>query len=162
MVTPANGAPTRAGTIGRATPADASALKLHDPHMFTDTGSGLAFIAQQCADCGKVSFPRKRLCPACFGERLADQVLSATGTLHTYTRTYVGAPHLRSPYVIGFVDLPEGIRLLSLIVDCDPWDEVLQVGMPMAMTIGPLRRDEQGEMLHTYKFRPILDEGRGA
>lgn len=159
MVTPTSGAPTRAGTRGRATLEGGSSVKLHDPHMFTNTGSGLALVAQKCADCGKVSFPRKRVCPACFGERLADHALSATGTLHTYTCTYVGAPHLPSPYVIGFVDLPEGIRLLSLIVDCDPWDEVLQVGMPMAMTIGPLMRDEGGEMLHTYKFKPMAQDG---
>lgn len=159
MVTPAGGDLTGAGTIGPAASVSASSIKLHDPHMFTDTSSGLALLAQRCADCGKVSFPRKRVCPACFGERLADHALSRTGTLHTYTRTYVGAPHLPSPYVLGFVDLPDGIRLLSLIVECDPWEEVLVVGMSMEMTIGPLMRDEDGEMLHTYKFRPAAQDG---
>jgi uncharacterized OB-fold protein len=118
--------------------------------MFTETGGGLALAAQRCLDCGKIAFPRKRVCPECFGENLAEQVLSGTGVLHTYTRTYVGAPHLPSPYVIGFVDVPEGVRLLSLIVDC----EVPHVGMAMEMTIGPLMKDAAGEDLYTYKFRP--------
>lgn len=137
-------------------------MKLHDPHMFTETGSGPMLVAQRCATCGKVAFPRKRVCPGCFGESLEEQVLGRTGTLHTYTCTYLGSPHLPAPYVIGFVDLPEGIRLLSLIVDCEPWDEVLEVGMPMEMTIGPLMPDAQGETLYTYKFRPVVKDGSAA
>jgi uncharacterized protein len=134
-------------------------MKLHDPAMFTDTGGGLALAGQRCQDCGKVAFPRKRVCPACFGENLAEQVLSTTGVLHTYTCTYLGAPHLSSPYLLGFVDVPEGVRLLSLLTDCDPWEQVLRVGMPMEMTIGPLMPDESGEVLQTYKFRPARRTG---
>jgi uncharacterized OB-fold protein len=133
-------------------------VKLHDPSMFTETGSGLALAGQRCQDCGKIAFPRKRVCPACFGENLEDQALSTTGVLHTYTCTYVGAPHLPSPYLLGFVDVPEGVRLLSLLVDCEPWERVLRAGMPMEMTIGPLMPDESGEILHTYKFRPAAQD----
>ena len=133
-------------------------MKFHDPSMFAETAAGPALVGQKCRACGKVAFPRKRVCPACFGENLDDQLLSTTGTLHTYTRTYVGAPHLPSPYLLRFVDVPEGIRLLSLLVDCEPAEEVLRVGMPMEMTIGPLMKDASGEDLFTYKFRPASGE----
>lgn len=134
-------------------------MKLHDPAMFTDTDTGPVLVAQECRTCGKVAFPRKRVCPACFGEDLADRPLSMTGTLHTWTCTYLGAPHLPSPYLLGFVDLPEGVRLLSLLVDCEPWEEILHIGMPMEMTIGPLMQDDSGEVISTYKFRPLGQDG---
>lgn len=134
-------------------------MKLHDPAMFAETSGGPALAGQKCRDCGKIAFPRKRVCPACFGENLDEQLLSRTGVLHTFTCTHVGAPHLPSPYLLGFVDVPEGIRLLSLLVDCDPWEEVLQAGMPMEMVLGPLMRDASGEELYTYKFRPVAANG---
>ncbi|MWA03271.1 benzoylsuccinyl-CoA thiolase [Actinomadura sp. LD22] len=129
-------------------------MKLHDPAMFTGNAEDPALVGQKCRACGKVAFPRKRVCPGCFGESLDDHVLSTTGVLHTFTCTHVGAPHLPSPYLLGFVDVPEGVRLLSLLTDCDPWEEVLRVGMPMEMVMRPLMRDASGEDLYTYKFRP--------
>lgn len=137
-------------------------MKLHDPAMFAETDTGPRLVGQCCTACGKIAFPRKRVCPECFGEELDEQLLGRTGTLHTYTRTHVGAPHLPKPYVLGFVDVPEGIRLLSLIVDCDPWDEVLRAGLPMEMTIRPLMPDAEGTPLHTYMFRPAVGAAAGA
>lgn len=130
-------------------------MRLHDPAMFTETERGPVLVGQSCAACGKIAFPRKRVCPVCFGDQLEDRALSTRGILHTYTCTHIGAPHLPSPYLLGFVDLPEGIRLLSLLVECEPWDEVLKVGMSMDMVLAPLMKDEAtGEDLYTYKFRP--------
>ena len=129
-------------------------MKLHDPAMWLETGDGLTLVGQRCGDCGKIAFPRKRVCPDCFGENLADQPLSGTGVLHTWTRTHLGPPHLPAPYVLGFVDVPEGVRLLSLIVDCEPWDEVLRADLPVEMTVAPLKRDASGTELYTYMFRP--------
>jgi uncharacterized OB-fold protein len=132
--------------------------KLHDPALYTEAGDGLALIGQRCRDCGKIAFPRKRVCPECFGEHLGGQVLSRTGVLHTFTRTHTGVPHLAKPYVIGLVDVPEGIRLLTLIEDYEPYEEVLRAGLKMEMIIAPLMTDENGTVLHSYKFRPAQDQ----
>lgn len=129
-------------------------MKLLDPNLFKETEEGLALVGQKCRTCGKIAFPKKRVCPECFSDDLEDKLLSKTGTLHTFTCTYLGVPHLNPPYIIGFVDLPEKIRLLSLIIDCEPWEEVLQVDMPMEMVIDKLMEDEQGEDVYCYKFRP--------
>ena len=128
--------------------------KLHDPALYTEAADGLALAGQRCRDCGKVAFPRKRVCPECFGENLDGQNLSRTGVLHTFTRTHTGAPHLAKPYVIGLVDVPEGIRLLSLIEDYEPYEEVLRAGLELEMFIAPLMTGADGEVLHGYKFRP--------
>ncbi|WP_228000087.1 Zn-ribbon domain-containing OB-fold protein [Nocardia australiensis] len=133
-------------------------MKLHNAAMFAETDRGPVLAGQRCRDCGKVAFPRKRVCPNCFGETLDEQLLSTTGVLHTFTCTHVGAPHLPKPYLLGFVDVPEGVRLLSLLTDCDPWEDMLRVGMPMELVMRPLMQDATGEDLYTYKFRPVVQE----
>lgn len=130
-------------------------MRLLDPNLLLETADGWALKGQECRGCGRIAFPRKRVCPDCFGDDLADRPLSRTGTLHTFTRTVLGAPHLNPPYVIGLVDLPEKIKVLSLIVDCDPGAEGLQVGMPVELVIGRLREGPDGEGLYGPQFRPI-------
>lgn len=122
--------------------------------MYVDTEDGLRLVGQRCRACGMIAFPRKRVCPRCFAEDLADHTLSLVGTLHTYTCTYTGAPHLPKPYVLGFVDVPEGIRLLALIVDGGECGSELEVGMRMEMTMRPLKVDDEGNTLYSYMFRP--------
>jgi uncharacterized OB-fold protein len=56
------------------------------------------------------------------------------------------------PYAIGFVELPEGVRIQTLFTGCDP--ENLRTGMKMEMVIERLQEDEMGNEIVTYKFRP--------
>jgi uncharacterized OB-fold protein len=37
----------------------------------------------------------------------------------------------KKPYVIGFIDLPEGIKLFSMLTDCEPAEKTLKIGMEM-------------------------------
>jgi len=80
--------------------------------------------------------------------------LSRKGKLHTFSRSHMGPAGIRTPFTIGFIDLPEGIKLFSLLTDCDPWDKVLGVGMEMEMVIETIREDEEGNEIVGYKFRP--------
>jgi uncharacterized OB-fold protein len=70
----------------------------------------------------------------------------------------MGPSGLPTPYLIGFIDLPEGIKLFSLLTQCDPWDRVLKVGMEMEMVIETIRQDEEGNEIVAYKFRPSRGE----
>jgi uncharacterized OB-fold protein len=80
--------------------------------------------------------------------------MSGKGKLHTFARSHMGPSGLQTPYTIGFIELPEGIKLFSLLTQCDPWDEVLAVGMEMEMVIETIREDEEGNEIVGYKFRP--------
>jgi benzoylsuccinyl-CoA thiolase BbsA subunit len=80
--------------------------------------------------------------------------MSRKGTLHTFARSHMGPSGLPTPYTIGFIELPEGIKLFSLLTQCDPWDKVLSVGMAMEMVIETIREDEEGNGIVGYKFRP--------
>ncbi|MBI2059106.1 MAG: OB-fold domain-containing protein [Nitrospirae bacterium] len=120
-----------------------------------DSESG-RLIGMRCEDCRKTCFPGREWCPACFGQKLGRVPLSKKGTLYTFTVCRMSLPHLKAPYVIGYVDLPEGVRVFSILdVDVGAGHAPpLRIGMPMALTFGQLRMEENGQEVWCYKFRP--------
>ena len=56
------------------------------------------------------------------------------------------------PYAEGFVELPGGVRVQTLLTDCDFED--ITIGMEVEMVIETLHEDEEGNEIMTYKFRP--------
>lgn len=73
---------------------------------------------QVCASCGEIVFYPRRHCPGCLSTDLRWHDSAGTGTVYTFTviRQH-GMPYFRSrvPYVVGFIDLDEGFRLLAEI-----------------------------------------------
>ncbi len=125
-----------------------------DDRWFTEGAGGVSLAGVRCGRCDKVFFPKKEVCPLCYDGELTDVPLSMRGVLHTFTRSEMGVAGLKPPYVFGFIDLPEGIKLFGLITECDPWDKVLRIGMPMDVVVAPIRRDSSGREIVAYQFRP--------
>jgi hypothetical protein len=78
-------------------------------------------VVQWCDDCDSpVWFPRA-VCPVCVGTHLSWRAAAGTGTVHAITvENRPQNPRLaeRAPYVIALVDLDEGVRLLTNVVNC--------------------------------------------
>jgi uncharacterized OB-fold protein len=55
------------------------------------------------------------------------------------------------PRAIGYVDLPEDVRLLS-IIDADP--ETLKIGMSVTLTVETGWTDDDGNPVLSYTFTP--------
>jgi len=77
---------------------------------------------QQCADCQTVVFHPRRHCTGCLGSNLVWQVASGRARVYSYSivrQSY--HPFFRNhiPYVVAWIDLEEGPRLLSNIVGVD-------------------------------------------
>ena len=125
-----------------------------EKEWFAEGNDGPALVASKCDACEGVFFPQKKVCPECFDGKLNQVFLSKKGKLHTYSYSVLGPADLGKPYVMGFIDLPEGIRLYSLIVDCEPWEENLKIGMDMEMIIGKIKSDQNGNDLIGYMFKP--------
>ena len=81
---------------------------------------------------------------------------------HTVTSQTLGVgdtPQSSNPtYGMGFVDLPEGIRLLGLIDHPASECDTLKVGMEMEVVLGVVDAGN-GEQAHCYKFRPLGGKG---
>ncbi len=79
--------------------------------------------------------------------------LSRRGTLYTYTVIRQAPPRYPVPYAVGYVDLPEGVRVFAQM---EGWQaRELRLGEEMEISFETIRKDEQGHELIGYKFRPV-------
>ena len=100
-----------------------------------------------CDECEHLFLPPAPCCPRCWSPRLGRRELSGAGRVFSfavYRRTY--HPALPAPYVVALIELDEGPRLLSNVVDCAP--EEVFIGMPVTV-----RFDEVGDTTLPL-FRP--------
>jgi len=138
--------------------AEEREVRYIDPTWFQETREGPLLMGTKCEPCGRVFFPKKQVCPQCFGDDLVSVPLSRKGVLHSYASSVMGPEGMEKPYLIGFIDLPEKIKLFSLITGCDSSGEALKMGMDMEMVIEKIKTDKDGNDVLGYKFRPV--EGR--
>jgi uncharacterized OB-fold protein len=82
--------------------------------------------------------------------------LSRNGKLYSFTIVHMPSEHFQPPYAIGWIELPEGIRIFSQIRG---WQEhSLKIGMEMELAIEKLWDEGEKEVIG-YTFRPILNRG---
>lgn len=76
------------------------------------------FITTQCRSCEKFSFPPKPICPHCWSADVAWNELRSSGSLYSWTRIHAApaAFAVEAPYVVGIVDLDQGVRLACRLV----------------------------------------------
>ena len=114
-------------------------------------------IGSKCRQCGDVVFPKRKLCTLCESEELMEEVfIGEKGTLYTYTIVRAGYPNFDTPYILGFVELPDGkdLRVLAQLEDCGL--EEVRIGMPLELTIGKIKTDSvTGKTVVGHKYRPI-------
>jgi uncharacterized OB-fold protein len=106
---------------------------------------------QKCRDCGAFRYYPRALCPSCLSSRTEWVLSSGRGTVYTYTVTYQNqASGFRDslPYIMAYVQLDEGIRMLSNIVDCAP--EQVKIGMRVRVIF-----DDVAPGATLPKFKPI-------
>ena len=94
-------------------------------------------------------YPRP-YCPKCFSDRTEWQTASGRGRLHTFVINHRAPPNFDAPYVIAVVELDEGPRLMSNLVDADPDPKKLKIDMPLEVVF-----DDVTEQVTLPKFRPV-------
>ncbi len=100
------------------------------------------------------------VCPSCLRDDATEEIaLSRRGKLYTFSINRVAPEGFKAPYVTGKVDLPEKVRIFSVITGCEPNEAALHIGMDMEVVFEPLRKDEKGDDLISYKFRPVAENG---
>lgn len=114
-------------------------------------GSG-RLLGSRCRTCGAHFFPIREACSGCLGTDLDKVRFSTTGTLYTFSVVRQSTPAFEVPYVLGYVDLPEGVRIMSQISGCDP--EEVTIGMGLELAVEPFGASEDGTPLLGYRFRP--------
>ena len=87
-------------------------------------------VLPKCDSCGRVHWYPRSACPFCGGE-CTWIAASGKGRIYSYSVMRVAKP----PYVIAYVELEEGPKALTNIVDADP-DEVA-IDQPVTVAFEP-------------------------
>jgi len=105
---------------------------------------------QKCRDCGDLRFHPRALCTSCMSSQVEWVKCSGRGKIYTFTITNQnGSAGFRDslPYVLAWVELEEGVKLLTNIVDCPP--DRVKIDMPVAAVF-----DDVTPEVTLVKFRP--------
>ncbi|HXQ48103.1 MAG TPA: Zn-ribbon domain-containing OB-fold protein [Caulobacteraceae bacterium] len=103
-----------------------------ETRAFWDAASGGVLMLGKCGDCGRLHYYPRPMCPYCWSENVTLTPASGRGVIYTYSTVYVNdLPPFRErlPYVAAQVDLEEGLRITTNIVDCPAKD--LSIGLPV-------------------------------
>lgn len=104
---------------------------------------------QRCGECGQLWYPPGPVCPECLSERFEWARVSGRGTISSFAvfhKAYFPAFAEEIPYAVVQVELEEGPRLLSNLVDVPPGE--IRVGMPVEVVF-----DDVAPELSLPRFR---------
>jgi uncharacterized OB-fold protein len=129
--------------------------------LFTWPAENPSLIASKCKSCGALRFPSGTLChnPYCREKEVEEFELSRQGKVYSFTIEYYKPPILLpgqeefEPYAVAWVELPEGIRVVGMMTQCDP--EKVKVGMDVELVVEKLYTDGEGADRMTWKWQPI-------
>ena len=118
---------------------------------------GLHLIGTHCRKCQQSYFPPREVCPKCFSEGVEGELekikLNSRGKLYSYSIIQVAPKRFLPPYSLGYIDFPEGVRVLGQLTTVDP--AKLKLDMEVQAELGRIAIDEQGNEVLSYKFKPL-------
>jgi len=91
------------------------------------------FKIQQCKDCGQHIFYPRQLCNHCGSSSLKWVQPSGRGTVYS-TSVVRRKPERGGDYNISLIDLEEGPRMMSQVMDVEPTD--VAIGMAVSAHVG--------------------------
>lgn len=119
--------------------------------LFTGGTEG-DLVGFRCKACNHLLPPLTIVCFYCSGADLEKLPLSRKGTLYSYSIVHQPHKHFSVPYFIGYVDLPEGIRIFSPLKQKE--GRAFQVGMDMELVVEKLWSEGEDEVIGP-KFQPV-------
>lgn len=109
-------------------------------HFWDGTKDGELRL-QRCDECDNVYFPPRPFCPKCACRDVSVFAASGKATLWSYVIHHRPMPGFKPPYSIAVVQLEEGPRMMTNIVECEQTPEALQLDMPLQVTFTPVSDD---------------------
>ncbi len=106
-------------------------------------------VGGRCKNCGAFSFPSAEVCVSCLSEEIEAVDLDDEGTLYSYSVVHQAPRGWTTPYALGYVDLPSGVRVLAHV---DVPHEALAIDMRLKLSVGVVGLDDSGDPLMSYTF----------
>lgn len=120
-------------------------------------GEGRLLI-RRCADCGRAHHYPREICPYCWSEDVRWERASGRATLYTWSvvhRNDLPPFGTRVPYVAAVVDLAEGPRMMTEIVDCGvgEGEGALRVGVELEVAFRAGEGDAAAYAVPVFRLR---------
>lgn len=111
-------------------------------------------MAGKCQKCGKLHLPPRPLCDNCYGTQFEWVPVSGKGKLLTYTIIHVAPQNFQdlAPYVIGIVELDDGLRIPGMIQSVS--QEQLEIGMTLNLDFSTCSSPQCWPHWPRYCFKP--------
>lgn len=99
------------------------------------------FLLQHCPRCGVWQYYPRPVCLRCMSRELEWREASGRGTIYSFTITRMPPEGFegKEPYVLASVELPEGTRVLTHLLNCAP--EEVRIGMKVRAAFEKLSDD---------------------
>lgn len=106
-------------------------------------------VFQRCKECGTWRHPPRPVCPKCRSFEKEWAPSTGKGAVYSWV-TYQESPHpgFKTPYSVVLLEMEEGVRLVSNMVDIKP--EEISIGMPVEVVF-----EDIAEGLTLPKFRKV-------
>ena len=134
-----------------ALPAPSPAVNPETKEFWAATTDG-RLLVKRCQDCdGLIWYPRA-ICPRCSSLHTEWFSVSGRGSVYSYTVNHRGEGPYQgaAPFVLAYVELDEGPRMMTNIVEADETD--LRVGLPVEVVF-----HDTGDGAALPRFRPLRD-----
>jgi uncharacterized OB-fold protein len=119
--------------------------------LFVEDNGG-ALLATKCSSCGRVFFPAREHCLSCGSHELEQIRLTDRPRLYTFTVVQMPVHHFTPPFTLGWVEFPEGVRVMSQIRN--PENLTLKIGMALRVVIDTLWQEKDKAVIG-YRFEPV-------
>ncbi len=138
-------------TVETGLPAPAPYINPEVKPFWDATAEG-RLVVPRCDECQTLIWFPRPFCPACLSTAVTWVEVSGRGTVYSFTVNRRGAadlPDYRNVgvYVLAYVELEEGPRMMTNIVDCDP--DSVRIGQPVEVVF-----HDTGQGNALPRFRP--------
>jgi uncharacterized protein len=111
-----------------------------DNHVYWEAARNGRLVTQKCQRCDRLRHPPRPMCPVCHSLDFEYIDLSGDGAVYSFAILHHPQnPAFEYPVLAALIDLDEGVRILSNLVDIDPRD--ISIGMPVTVEFRPTRHD---------------------
>ncbi len=117
-------------------------------HFWAGTAAGELRL-QRCDECRHAYFPPRPFCPKCASRKVSIFKASGRAILYSYVINHRPAPGFTAPYAIAVVELAEGPRMMTNIVECPQTPEALQLDMHLEVVF-----EKQNDEITLPFFKP--------
>jgi len=123
---------------------------------FWEAAAQNRLVMQRCLDCKSYVWTPRPACYECGSEGLEWTELSGKGTVYSFTviRQVVGRAASKAfepdvPYVVAWVDLEEGPRMIANVIGCSAED--VKIGLKVAVQF-----EQQSPEVWLPKFKRVV------